>query len=682
MLFCDRCRSRLPTLALQSAADAVNTVPVTATAPEKQGTVKAEMAFFASGETGDGPPCAGHDGQLRKEMLRPPGSCAFFSCARMSAGVISLLCVTPGIRAPREGAAPAIAMSGPAGPFTSKEYNQMSDDYQDRPRRPMRETVCDIDRDILKLVMRRHNLIQRMASPKGRLAPQEERYLRESWESQVAKVSADPRLASRFFTLLQEVDFLPRPEDGGPAKRPFFGLAPSTRPVTLRLNGFKDQEQTRLWSLLAASSGSAVRMGQVLLSDAVADCSRMLNQFGADFHRAADSMAAAASAPCEAPDKIIHVGSSAFNFYMSLAHYIGRPSHAKFTGGADLKLADFSALRHFLPTVGARLIALVPRSDGLPMRLESAGLVPELVRLPADLPAEFVICLLAAAPFYGRTTRFELAAIAGEDRADILRRALPVLRQAGAGVDVDGTMVAVRGDGVAVPSEPVMDMDPTLAAALFGLAAVNGGVVELAGTWPETARAAAVEELFAGLGLEIARKDGAVSLRTPDGWTLPDAPIAVPARLPADLAPLPLALACVQALRHGRAVVPAGPGDVPGDLGGFAGACGLLVDGDAIEPRHDDGMEHGTPVWTAPSGMWACALAIAALARPHAGRGFQLNNPGVLTELWPGFWSLYNALPEPVQRRAEEAPVQAGRERRRILTSEKAQLTPRPEEDF
>ncbi len=387
----------------------------------------------------------------------------------------------------------------------------------------MRETVCEIDRDILKLVMRRHNLIQRMASPKGRLAPQEERYLRESWESQVAKVSADPRLASRFFTLMQEVDFLPRPEDGGPTRRPFFGLAPATRPVTLRLEGFRDQEQTRLWSLLAASSGSAVRMSQVLLSDAVADCSRMLNQFGADFHRANDSMAAAAGAPCQAPDKIIHVGSSAFNFYMSLAHYIGRPSHAKFTGGADLKLADFSVLRHFLPCVGARLIALVPRSDGLPMRLESAGLVPDLVHLPADLPADFVVCLLAAAVFYGKTTRFELSDMDEQVRADILARVLPVLRQAGAGIEMDGTAAIVRGDGASIPFEPVMDMDVTLAAVLFGLAAVNGGIVELAGTWPATCRAAAVEAFFAGLGLKIVKKDGAVSLKTPVGWTLPDA---------------------------------------------------------------------------------------------------------------------------------------------------------------
>ncbi len=135
----------------------------------------------------------------------------------------------------------------------------------------------------------------------------------------------------------------------------------------------------------------------------------------------------------------------------------------------------------------------------------------------------------------------------------------------------------------------------------------------------------------------------------------------------------------MQALKNGRAMVPAGCSAE--DINGFAGACGLLVNGDIIEPRHNDGEEHGTPVWTAPSGLWACALAIAALARPHAGRGLQLNNPGVLTELWPGFWSLYNALPEPVQRRAEEAPAQT-RERRRILTSEKAQLTPRPEEDY
>ena len=151
----------------------------------------------------------------------------------------------------------------------------MSDETSERPRRPLRETVCDIDREILKLVLQRHNLVARMASARGRLSPQEERYLRESWESQVAKVSADPNLSTRFFTLLQEVEFLPKPSEEAPQKRTAFGLAPIQKPVHVQLEAPKDQEQTQLWAALAATTDYGIPITAAVEQD---------NLFGCQFH--------------------------------------------------------------------------------------------------------------------------------------------------------------------------------------------------------------------------------------------------------------------------------------------------------------------------------------------------------------------------------------------------------------
>ena len=83
--------------------------------------------------------------------------------------------------------------------------------HDTRPRRPLREVVSDIDRDILRLLLRRHNLLARMHNSKGFLEPAEEKALRESWEAAVSRVSRDARLSGRFFSLMQEVEFLPRP---------------------------------------------------------------------------------------------------------------------------------------------------------------------------------------------------------------------------------------------------------------------------------------------------------------------------------------------------------------------------------------------------------------------------------------------------------------------------------------
>lgn len=66
-------------------------------------------------------------------------------------------------------------------------------------RRPLRETVCEIDRDILRLLLRRHNILARMRGEKSHLDSAEEKLLRESWEGAVARISRDARLSGHFF---------------------------------------------------------------------------------------------------------------------------------------------------------------------------------------------------------------------------------------------------------------------------------------------------------------------------------------------------------------------------------------------------------------------------------------------------------------------------------------------------
>lgn len=50
--------------------------------------------------------------------------------------------------------------------------------HDTRPRRPLRDVVSDIDRDILKLLLRRRNLLTRMYNSKWLSEPAEEKILR------------------------------------------------------------------------------------------------------------------------------------------------------------------------------------------------------------------------------------------------------------------------------------------------------------------------------------------------------------------------------------------------------------------------------------------------------------------------------------------------------------------------
>ena len=112
-----------------------------------------------------------------------------------------------GPRTPRD----ARDARGPRPPRDARDSRDARGRDDAPVRRPLRETVCEIDRDILRLLLRRHNILARMRGDKSHLDSAEEKMLRESWEGAVARISRDARLSGHFFSLMQEVEFLPRP---------------------------------------------------------------------------------------------------------------------------------------------------------------------------------------------------------------------------------------------------------------------------------------------------------------------------------------------------------------------------------------------------------------------------------------------------------------------------------------
>ena len=378
-------------------------------------------------------------------------------------------------------------------------FEARTDGKPERPRRSLRETGCDIDRDILRMLMRRHNLIKRMYNAKGFLEPAEEKSIRESWEAAVSRVSRDPRLSGRFFTLMQEVEFLPRPGEDGEAQRPAFNLAPADMPVRLSMPAPRSCRLTRAWATLAACTGQAVRIAPALMNDPVVDCVKLLNQLGAHANRDDGAVHVAAGTPLGTPDKVLHVGDSSWNFYLALGHYLGRPSRTKFTGGAALKLADLSATRRFLPLMGARLVHVVPKSDGFPVRIECSGVLPGKVVFPADAPVELAEGIMLAAPSYERAITLDLSAM--PERALAFARILPVLNAAGADVRREGDVLHFQPCALSIPSEPTLPVEPELAVFLMGLAPALGGEVRLEGQWPTWPGTEA--------GLDLLRQTGA-----------------------------------------------------------------------------------------------------------------------------------------------------------------------------
>lgn len=557
---------------------------------------------------------------------------------------------------------------------------------ENRPRKSLRESVCEIDRDILRLLMRRHNLLRRMHTAKGHLDPAEEKFLREAWEAAASRVSRDPRLSSRLFTLMQEVEFLPRPEDEPADKRPAFNLAPATAPVNLAMRAPLACRETLAWLYLAAAAGRPLRLEPCLMNDPIVDCVKMLNQLGAALTRENDGVSVMTAAPLAAPDKVVHVGCSAWNFYLALGHYLGRPSRAKFVGDADLRLADFSVARRFAGQMGARLIQAVPKSDGLPVRLECSGVLPDVVRLPADAPVELAEGILLAAPFYAQPLRLNLADMTA--RAVVFARTLPILEQAGADVLREGDSIRVTPGLTALPERPRLPVEAELALLLLALAPSLGGTVRLEGVWPQTPAALAGWELLRRAGCAPRAETGekpAIELTLSSPLDMPAGGITLPDDFPAEWLPLPLALLAQTALRHGSAPLPpewfarAGE-EFRTDMASFCTALHLCVEDGVLRPQNDEESAQAVTGrgWNAPTPVWALALALAACARDK--RQVRLGNPGVITTLYPAFWTLYNGLPAPKMEREPAPAAPAQRQRRRIITSALADIPDLPEE--
>ncbi|MDR3320454.1 MAG: 3-phosphoshikimate 1-carboxyvinyltransferase [Desulfovibrio sp.] len=548
-----------------------------------------------------------------------------------------------------------------------------------KARRSLRDVVCDIDRDILKLLVRRHNFLQRMHNSKGFLDAAEERPLRASWEAAVARVSSDARLSAQFFSLIQELEFFPKSEEATdgiygratPRIHTGFNLAPPQKSVHLVMPAPLSCRATRGLLMLAVTSGSPLTLAPCLMNEPIFDCITMLTQAGANLTRENGRITVHESTPLGVPDKGLHAGDSVWNFYLIIAHYLGRPSRLRLSGDAGLKLADFSAVRHFLPTLHARLAHVIPKSNGLPVRLECSGVLPDTVSLPHDVPPELGEALLLAAPCYPKTFTLDMA---GYPHRELLQnRVLPLLQTAGVDVTAENCRIRVTPGKISLSQQVNLPMEPEISLFLLAIPLALAGETRLAGFWPSWPQARAGLQLLKQFGLELQESENEIYGRAARITTV--CLTELPEGFPTEWLPLPLALAACAALQGSNAAVPALAATAGSNAGkeihSFLHAVGLaLTENGRLHKKEQEAV-----AWNAPSPIWALAFALTACARPH----LRLGNPGIMAGLYPGFWPLYNGLPEPMAQKADTVSPVKTASRRRVISSVPASI-PKEEE--
>lgn len=539
----------------------------------------------------------------------------------------------------------------------------------DSPLPLVRDDIKKIDRQILKLLAKRYSLLAKIRD-KGKIPVEDEKILREEWQRLAARISPDPDISSNLFSLIQRARFYPESHvsssetDTEKEKRKIaFSLSPPHLPVKIQMAAPLDTRLATSWLFLAAASGSATSIANLPQNLPIFSFLKILVQLGAKLNQGDDNAAILAGKPVSRPDTVIHVDNSEFNFYLMLAWYLGGPSRAKFTSGGNEYFQDTRSLARYLSTLGCRFTSIIPKGGGLPARIECSGLMPDISLFPSELPPAFGIALCLASPFFEKPFTLDLSS--HYHKEEIINCAENIFKQTEANYQRNGYRLSINPGSLTIPPKPAIGMDPLLSSFLLSFAEPLRGEVCLNGIWPDLTD-------FNNLWL-LLNENGFVWEKDSKGiqnknkailskFQLSQTELDKFAPVPAQGIPLLCSLAACAVLAGGSASIP--PSFIQLEhVKDFYGAAGLQISPDGTVFADD---RITSPIWNAPDAIWAIALSLAACA--HGKRaGLQLGNPGVVAEIWSGFWKFYNGLPEPTAK-AAKIPGQT-QKRRRILTS-------------
>lgn len=554
-------------------------------------------------------------------------------------------------------------------------FNERPGDGQpseDRKPRGAAAALIDLDRDLMKLLVRRATLVSRIRDGREHAATpaaiQAEKAVRVAWETGALTFSKDPRFVRQLFSLLQDIKMLTKEQADGSG---VFNLVPAQKPVSGAMTGPTSVRAAQMRIALAACLGSPLTLEPVMLSSSLMDCVKAFTQTGIflkhDFtgkgRVTLDDGKRAVFANAS-----VFVGEDLFTMHLVALLAAGAPGVCRLTGGTRLKEADLSSLRNLLPLFGARLAHIVPHSKGLPASLECSGELPPLVVVPAETGFEALCALLLAPLAWNAPITLDLAAVPAAVATAALAEVRPLHREAGADIETHGSHLVYAPVPLSPPGAPTLPLDPALSAYLLALPAFTGGSITLNGPWPDhMPEAAQAQQLFAWAGLDLTRSCDAVTAAS--GEHKRTQPLQF-SDLSPELVPLYLAL-CAKATLEGDHTKPLAPGLFPEDeddaalADGFLARLGLRRD-DNLLAADVDNAERSLP-WVGPCAHWGMAFALCSFLRP----GVKLANPGIVTVAMPTFWRVFNSLPviaDPAPKREEqEKQKSATPARRRIL---------------
>ncbi|MFO7875019.1 MAG: chorismate mutase [Desulfovermiculus sp.] len=533
--------------------------------------------------------------------------------------------------------------------------------------RPSSFKLDSVDRKLIQLLAERSMILaqaakERKGKDKSFVDPEQEKRLWGIWRQGVEEHGLNERLLRRIFSLINSLAYeqAERREDW------VMALRPRLEPVEINLPGPLDALSTRMWLVMAAALGQEARVNRAILNDDLIELIKACNQAGANMSWDQDG-AEAKPACLEFDHTSIFAGQDAFNFYALLCLAMSAPGVCRFNGGTRLKSESMGFVSSVLSAFGARRVSLVPGSEGVPLRLEASGHIPGQLDVPENAPQELVLALLLVAPLWARRKgQFRLIFPAEPAQYWGVNRVFSIWSQIGVSWDVEGREVVLRESELTFPSQPQVDLDPLLAGYVLAMPAFQGGQVVLHGHFPHSGpELESLNQVCAQAGLGLSIQEDQVQSRCSQplsqGLHLDcrPAPVFVPLSLSLALAAGGESIICLES----------------GQEMDFAThiLSGLNMESEQrtaqeLRIRPARGRQQEPLSVTAPNACWSLGLALIAMT----GAKVSIKNPGVLTGLWPQFWSLYKELPQPKVKTVtsavkKEESDNAQKRRRRIV---------------
>lgn len=510
------------------------------------------------------------------------------------------------------------------------------------------ENIRQLDEKLLHILAER----TRLAVEAGTMPVRVEQEMRAFWDSQAQRHKLKPTVLRQMLALANSLalDLAHRSADK------IMRLPQAPGPFSLDARGLGSPLHTRLWALLAAAAGQDITLSPVVLSDPLVELVKALNQAGGNLSWETETIrnrmpGSPKRAGLEFEGAKVFAGHDSLNLYLLLALAIGHPGSCRFSGGAELKMLDLASFNGpVFSKLGARVAPVTPSSRGLPARVEAGGTMTDTLELPADCPPDLALALTTMAWTY----EAGLTLVYGGQPAlaQAVNLGAGILAEAGINAEVHDDRVTVPPMKPSLPKTPPAQLDPVSTLSLLALVRVVGdgkaqaeSSVRLTGHLAKTQAVSAGLNALEAVGLKVELTDDAVSATVGAG------PESVRLECPEpDVVPLAAGLAA-SAPRGATLVLP--------EIEAPAVEAILRDAGKAVTVSTQDGTttldispgsmaEPGTPV-VAPSPAWAMALSLFNFTLPPD-MGLALANPGVMTELWPGYWALLGRLATPGKR--------------------------------